>query len=212
VETSFRPLPQRRITELRGYVSWGIVLFRAVLFVLAVAAVAWLLAALHRLLVPASLRHDIWWIVPTGLLAASLYAVAGRWTGGRELRKRIREDIAGGVAAVHRVVAVEAIEVGEREDEGPAYFIRTADGRTILFAGQYLYTYKRKGFPWTEFEIVEAPRSQRFFELARVGEPLKPSASRPPFTWEEFKRYKANAGEYVILDVDFGALKRGASP
>jgi len=90
--------------------------------------------------------------------------------------------------------------------QGPAYFILTSDGRTLLVAFQDLSRYKSRGFPWTEFEIIEAPRSGIFFAIKKVGEKLKPSHTRPPFSWEEHKRLGFNT-YYQLLDLEFSKLK-----
>jgi hypothetical protein len=207
--TTFRPISKRRLAELRGYVAWSIVLFRGVLFVAVVAAFAWLLRTLHARLGHPLTDSELVWLIPSLALAGALYAVAGRWTGGRGFRAAVRKDLAGGVAAVHAIVALDAVEVEEGEDEGPAYFVLTEDGSTLLFAGQYLGPYRRKGFPWKRFEILEAPASKIFFGLVARGERLAPSAQRPPFTWEEFKQFAQKTREYGVVDVDFDALKKG---
>ena len=203
MQTTHRPISKRRLAELRGYVAWSTTFFRGALFVAVVALFGW---ALRRLT-----DTELVWIAPTAALAIALYIIAGRWTGGRAFRAKVREDVKGGVAAVHAVRAVDAVEVEEGEDEGPAYFVLTDDGTTLLFAGQYLGPYQRKGFPWKEFEILEAPRSKIFFGLVPRGERLAPSARRPPFSWEEFKTFAQGKREYAVLAVDFQALKKGLS-
>jgi len=207
MNTTLRPISKRRLAELQGYVAWGTTLFRAVLFAAALGGLAWLLRTSHVRLGRPLADSDLVWIVPTLALAIVIYVIAGRWTGGRALRAAIRKDLAGGVAAVHHVIALDAVEVEEAEDEGPAYFVLTEDGRTLLFAGQYLGPYKRKGFPWKSFEILEAPQSKIFFGLIARGEKLAPSARRPPFTWEEYKQFVRGIREYGVVDIDFAALK-----
>jgi hypothetical protein len=62
METIFQPISKRRLAELRGYVAWGIMLFRSILFVGAVAGVTWLLRALHdRLIPPSAHRPPFTW-------------------------------------------------------------------------------------------------------------------------------------------------------
>jgi hypothetical protein len=209
MDTTYRPISSRRLTELRGYVARSTMVFRLTLYVLAIVSVAWLLAAVHRRIVPSHLQHDLWWIVPTLLFTGALYGLAGHWTGGRSFRAKIRADLTDGQAAVHRVVAVDAIEVEQQEDEGPAFFVLTADGKTVLFAGQYLEAYKRKGFPWREFEILEAPQSKIFLGIVPLGDRLPPSGRRPPFTWDEFKGLPLASRNYAILDLEFETVKSG---
>jgi hypothetical protein len=212
MQTTYRPISKRRLGELRGYVAWSTSLFRAALLLAVVGAFGWVLRTVHLRLGHPLGGSELVWLLPSAALAIALYIIAGRWTGGRAFRAAVRQDLAGGVAAVHAVHAVDAVEVEEGEDEGPSYFVLTQDGSTLLFAGQYLAPYKRKGFPWKEFEILEAPRSKIFFGLVPRGERLAPSARRPPFTWEEFKTFARGKREYAVLDVDFDALKKsGAS-
>jgi len=214
MEITYRPLTRRQRADLSGYVSPWIALFRAGLFVVAVAIVGFLLRAVHRAIVddPRSVFGEAWWAIPTLAFAVALYRRAGRWTGGGATRQLIRADLKRGDVAVRRIVATDAIEVEEREDEGPAFFILTGDGTTMLFAGQYLYRLKRKGFPWTAFDIIEAPESKIFFDITPSGDRLRPSATRGPFTWDEMKSFGTNEkANYRTVDVDFGALVRGAA-
>jgi hypothetical protein len=208
METTFRPISKRRLAELKGYVAPGIIIFRAALFLIAVGTAAFLTRQMVRGFAQSG---DAAWILPTALFGVGLYVVSSRWTGGRSFRAKVRADLAGGVAAAHRIVAVDTIQVEEREDEGPAFFVLTEEGETILFAGQYLESYKRKGFPWRSFEILEAPESRIFFGLVPLGARLTPSARRPPFSWEEFKRYRVRDHHYGIIDEDFNALKEAAT-
>jgi hypothetical protein len=211
MQTSYRPISKRRLAELRGYVAWSTSLFRAALLFAVVGLFAWVLRTAHVRLGRPLADSELVWLVPAAALAIALYWIAGRWTGGRAFRAAVRQDAAGGVAAVHTVRAVDAVEVEEGEDEGPAYFVLTEDGKTLLFAGQYLAPYRRKGFPWKEFEILEAPRSKIFFGLMPRGERLAPSVRRPPFTWEEFKAFARDKREYGFVDVDFSVLKERSS-
>lgn len=174
-----------------------------------VAVTAWISHAVSARIGHPVFRSPLWWIVPSVVVGVLLYRVAGRGTGGPKFRAAVRADIARGVTAAHRVVVVDAIEVEEQEDEGPAYFVLTADGKTMVFAGQYLEGYKRKGFPWKAFEILEAPESKVFFGLVPDGARLAPSLRRGPLTWEEHKRFVAGSRNYAILDVAFEALKEG---
>jgi hypothetical protein len=192
-------------------VLWSVVVFRAALFAAAVAFVGWLLRVVHLGLGRPIADSDAVWIVPAAVFAATLYKYSKRWTGGPSFRRAVRADVARGEAAVHRIVAVDAIEVAEQEDEGPSYFVLTDDGTTMLFAGQYLDAYKRKGFPWKTFEILEAPESKIFFGLVPVGEKLTPSATRPPFSWQEYKDFAHGKREWAVLQVDFASLKQAVT-
>ena len=210
MDVTYKPLTRKQRQDLEGYVAWGPSVFRALLFVALVGFVAWLLrATLLRVAAtyPAA-AHPAWWIVPVVLLAAAVFRRSRRWTGGRALRTRIRADLARGEAAVHRVAASEAIAVGAGEDEGPTIFLRTLDGETMVFAGQYLEPYVRRGFPWSAFEILEAPESKLFIDLVKAGDKLTPARRAQPLTWEEVKTYGVLEDRYRVLAVDFDAVKR----
>lgn len=199
METSYRPLTRKQRAELEGYVAWSTSLFRTGLFLVMLATASWIM---RRFL------GYPWWVAATAALGVVFFMIGRKGTGGRALRRKIRADLANGVAAVHRVVAVDAIEVEQAEDEGPGYFILTSDGRTMLFAGQYLERDKGRGFPWKEFEIVEAAESEVFFGLKPCGERLVPSLVRKPFTWEEQKKFSNAVRYYGFIDAPFADLSR----
>jgi hypothetical protein len=198
---------------LRGYVAVSTTAFRLVLYVATVAVVGVMLRSMQNL-VQARLRVSSgwsWWLVLTGAFALGLYRVSGRWTGGSSFRSQVRRDLERGELAVQTILVVDAIEVAEQEDEGPGYFLHTQDGRTALFAGQYLERYRLRGFPWSAFELLEAPESGLFLGLKKLGDRLTPSVRRAPFRWDEFKRFGLASRKYCWLDVDFGRLKRGVA-
>lgn len=204
-----RPLTKREQSELRGYISIGPALFRAVLFLGAVAIVAGILRALSKAVAgpPTSMSHELWWVVPTIAFGAWLFRISGRWTGGRAARRKIKADLDGGVAIARRVNAVDAIAVEEQEDEGPTFFLRTDDGRTMFFGGQELYRYCRKGFPWKAFDLFETPQSGRLLDIVAAGERLTPSTRRGQLSWELTKRLGLTRKTYGVIDVDFESLR-----
>ena len=210
MQETFKPFKKTQRDELKGYVALHTALFRAATFVAAVGLVGLLLRATHSAVsrrYPA-VSHDAWWIAPLILFAVALYIRAGRWTGGRAIRRAIRRDLEKGEASIRRVVAIDAIEIEEQEDEGPGFFILTDERTTMLFAGQYLARLKGKGFPWTAFDIIEAPHSKIFFGITPAGDRLRPSARRAPLTWQEAKTLGVFRGNYRVVDVDFESLKR----
>ena len=212
MQSELRPLRRRQEDDLRGYVSWGPQVFRATVFVGVVGFVGWLLRSIQaRVTSPGSpYAHAAWWVVPVVVLAAALYRVSRRWTGGRAFRARVRSDLARGMAAAHRVVISDAIEITEGRDEGPTYFVLTDDGKTMFFTGQYMDRLRRKGFPWKAFAILEAPDSKVLFDVVAEGEGerLTPSMRRGPLTWQDVKKYGILRAKYGDLDVDFESLKR----
>ena len=225
-----RPLTRKQREELKGYISRSTEWFRAFVFMLALG-IALLLARVANAILVAivpSIRDDLWWVAAVLLVGVAVFLIARHWSGEKTFRANVRKDLAEGVVTVWPIVAVEAIEVAEGEDEGPSYFILTGevpsspegedegpsyfiltgDGRTALLWGQYLERYKRRGFPWTEFEILEAPHSRTFFGLVRVGDKLEPSLRRGPLSWEEFKRYGDMNADYQFIDAEFDVLKK----
>jgi hypothetical protein len=209
METTFRRMSARQRKEIEGYVAFGPNAFRAVLFLLAVGTVGWLLRGIHTWLVRPAIDMDAVWIVPTLAFAIWLYRYGARWTGGRRRRAEIRRDLARGEVAVHRVVAVDAIELDPVKDEGPSFFIRTVDGLTVLLAGQYLDLYRSKGFPWTIIDIVEMPESKIFLRLEVSGEKLAASSRHPPGAAVELRALAESTRNYRVVDVEFDPLKEG---
>jgi hypothetical protein len=157
------------------------------------------------------LSHAAWWVAPTLLLSWLLYRRSSRWTGGPVFRAQVRRDLARGQLAIRRVEAVDAVAFEEVGDCGPSYVLLARDGGTLLFDGQYLEAYRRRGFPWTDFEIREAPESGVFFGLRRVGERLMPSARVPALSFAERKALGSFDKSYQTVNVDFAALKERAA-
>ena len=201
--TSQRPMTAQQTAELRGYVLPGTFVGRIVLFVFASGFFAALLRSLVEHIHPGA--PIMWWAGPTAALLLFLSLRSHRWTGGPELRRQIKADLQNGVLQVHHVSVVEAIEIAEEEDEGPGYFLKTSDGRVLAFTGQYLDRLKLSGFPWKEFEIVEAPASKLCFSLKKTADSIAPSFIRAPLTSAEYKLYSGR--NYRELAVDFESLK-----
>ena len=213
-EVEHRPLSRRQVAELRGYVAGSTAVGRAALFlaVVGVAALAFRAALRAAASVLPALSHAGWWIAPACFLAWLLYRRSSQWTGGPTFRRQVSRDLALGQLAVRRVEAVDAVAFEEVEDCGPCYVLLTRDGRKLLFDGQYLDSYRRRGFPWTSFEIREAPESGVFFGLRRLGERLMPSASLPSLSYAERKALGSFNKKYQTVDVDFAALKERGRP
>jgi hypothetical protein len=213
-QVEYRPLSRRQVAELRGYVAASTVVGRALLFVALVGTAALVLRAIVRAAssVLPVLSHAVWWIAPTCLLGWLLYRRSSRWTGGPEFRQQVRRDLARGQLAVRQVEAVDAVAFEEVEGCGPCYILLTRDGRTLLFDGQYLEAYRRRGFPWTCFEIREAPESGVFFGLRKAGERLKPSACVPSLSFAERKALGSFNKSCQTVEVDFATLKERGRP
>jgi hypothetical protein len=124
--------------------------------------------------------------LPTSAAGFLLYVRARRWTGGRELRRRIRQDLAANAAVVHHVRVRDALVFDEQEDEGPIVFVLTDTDETLVFTGQDLSRDVARGFPWRAFEVRESASSGRFFGLKRLGDPFPPSLKKPPLSPDQF--------------------------
>ncbi len=206
---SQRPLSKKQLSELKGYIALGVTIGRAVFFLIVTAILLTLSRKIYLLFVwplPNG-SHPVWWIIPPACVMAWVYKISARWTGGRDFRNKVREDVKQGILSITQVDIVDAIEIEEIEDEGPTYFVETADGQTMLFTGQYLESYRRKGFPWKSFEIREALNSKVFFGLSPLAKPLNPSLIRAPLSWDEYKTLTTKIKKYGVLEVPFESLK-----
>lgn len=200
------PLTKRERAELVGYVSRSTVWSRAVLFALALTAVAGLAFKFQRSL---SIDQPVW-IVPTALVGLTLYWRSRRWTGGRDLRARIRQDLESNTAAVHILSVVDAIKVEEAEDEGPTFFLELDTGETVAIGGQFLDRVVTRGFPWRRFEIREGARSGLFLGLEGRGARVVPSLVKPPLSMATVRALGIGHVRWKILPVAFEDLRRVA--
>lgn len=209
MSSTYEPLRKKERQELEGYVGWAPVAGRAGLFVIAVGAVALVSRALLGAASASNpaLASPTWWIVPTAAVGAFLFWRARRWTGGRELRERIRQDLEAGNAAVHTLHVVEGILIEELEDEGPLVYVQTELSGVVRFAGQYLDREVRRGFPWPQITIREAPSSRVFFGVwGTEGE--VPLIRRGPLTRMEAATLGPFDEEYMRIRMDFETLKK----
>ena len=198
------PLTKRERAELVGYVSRSTVWLRAGLFALALAAVAGLAFKFQRSL---SIDQPVW-VVPTALVGLALYWRSRRWTGGRDLRARIRADLESNTAAVHVLPVVDAIEVEEAEDEGHTFFLQLDTGETVAIGGQFLDRFVSRGFPRKQLEIREGARSGLFLGLKAGGERIVPSLVKPPLHLATVRELGIGRVRWKVLPVPFEDLRR----
>lgn len=95
MDTSFRPMTERERAELEELVSPATAFWRVFLFLFALTVVGLMSASLQNfveLLVDRRLGLPVW-ALATLLFGIWLYLRAGRWTGGSELREKIRRDL-----------------------------------------------------------------------------------------------------------------------
>ncbi len=193
--------------ELKGYLSAWAVVGRAALFFVALAIVALPSRSVQLLL---GLPDPLWLLPATGA-GAFLFVRSRRWTGGRELRNRIRLDLLQNQARVCVVRVREAILFQEREDEGPTIFVLDEGGETILFAGQEFARHADRGFPWKTFEIRECPRSRRFLGIRRRGDKFEGCGIRPPLPAEQFGSLGFDSvAAWRIVDIPFEQVRQAS--
>jgi hypothetical protein len=198
------PLTKRERAELAGYVSGSTVAGRAILFALAVGAVAGLAFRIQRWF---SLDQP-YWLLPPIVAGLALWRRARRWTGGRDLRARIRRDLESNTAAVHVLSVVDAIQVEEAEDEGSTFFLKLDSGETVAIGGQFLDRFVSRGFPWRQFEIREAAESGLFLGLEGRGERVAPSLVKPPLSLATVRELGIASARWRVLPIAFEELRR----
>lgn len=191
-----QPLSKVQRDELEGIGALSTQLLRGLIFVVFIFVLGLLFRSLqHTVLITPPL-----WLFPTAMAAIWLYFRSGRWTGGREFRRRVREDLEAGVASITIIEPVSILEVEELEDEGPSFLIEASSGDTVLLTGQELERYKRKNFPWSKIGVIEAPRSKRFFGLKRMGDPIRVDGTMPPLCYDKAKELGCFEQNVIILD------------
>lgn len=171
------PLTKRERAELAGYVSRSTAAGRAILFGLALAAMAGMALKVQRWL---SVDQP-WWVVPTAAVGLVLYWRSGRWTGGRDLRARIRRDLEANTATVRVLSVVDAIRVDEAEDEGPTFFLKLETGETVAILG-----------------------------LGGRGERVVPSLVKPPLRLATVRELGITSARWKVLPIAFDELRRVA--
>ena len=198
MEYNHYTLTKKQREELKGYVSFFAYLGRAILFLSAVFIIEAVFQTLQKLI------YDPYpfWVGPTILAALFIFSYSKKWTGGAKLRRNIRRDLYEGKVQGLIINPSYITEVEEGEDEGPSYIIETTCGQHILFTGQYLDRLKAKGFPWTKFEITEAPYSKLFFNLKKLGKSMKANSTRVPFSYKLARKLGCFDNDYIVLTQD----------
>lgn len=183
-------------SELQGLVAASTQMLRGMLFIVVLGLFGFLVRAIQ-------LRADVsfpYWAILSAALGLWLYRKSKAWTGGPEFRRQVREDLHSGETRVVSIIVQRAVEFEEAEDEGPSFLIETMDGDSILFTGQHLDSAKRRGFPWQEIEIHEAPNSQYFFRIKGHGESISVDSIRPSLEYALLQSLGCFQHNYVQLD------------
>jgi len=175
MEIRRRPLLKKERQELEGIVSLSTTIGRAVLFLVAVGLLAYFSRGLNRL-TPAF----TWWPYATAAAAVGIFVFAKHGTGGPELRRQIRQDLAGGEIE-ERVYTLDfAIVYPEVEDEGPVWLFREGS-KTYCLSGQQVDRLARDGQPRSTLIATVAPASGRLLKLKVTGEKPPIHVSPTPF-------------------------------
>ncbi|MDH3208272.1 MAG: hypothetical protein OEO79_16850 [Gemmatimonadota bacterium] len=207
MDTTHRPMTARERAELEGLVSHWTYGARATLYVGVLVTLGWFLRTIQMGLIQSAFPL---WLLATGGVGLGLYLRAGRWTGGRDLRGRIRADLDGGTMLVRRIRVAEAIEAPEIEDEGPVFFILGEDGSQLFFGGQDFARHRVRGFPWVEFEVSHAPQSEQLLRVRSSGSKFDSVQRRAPLTMTEARELGLLESDFGVLSVDWAELKGDA--
>ena len=191
-----RSLTKQQREELEGIVALSTQVSRAILFAVFVIVVG----AVFRWVQHLVMDSMPLWLIPTAMVAVSIYIWSCRWTGGRDLRRKVREDLEAGHLIMTVIEPRYVEEVEELEDEGASYIIEASDGNAYLLTGQEMGRYKSRKFPWAKIGIMETPRSKRFLGLKRLGDPVSVEKTRPPFTYRQAKELGCFGATFIQLD------------
>jgi len=205
IEIHEKPLTRRQRKELHHFVATSTSVLRVTLFVLSVGMFG---AILRGIQIKIFGGPPLWALV-TVAVGMWFYIKSKKWTGGPEFRKQTRRDLEAGVAKVTVIEPAHVTEIDEVEDEGPSYIIESKKGESILLTGQWLVRTKKRQFPWSKFEIAEAPHSGHFFGIRKQGEPIPISAKRDAPSYEQAKKLGCFDRNYILLDETAKKLLRG---
>jgi hypothetical protein len=150
------------------------------------------------------------WLAITAIISVAIFVRSKKWTGGPDLRRKIRQDLEAGVSRTTIIEPAIVTEIEEQEDEGPSYIVVTKERESVLLTGQWLVRLKMRKFPWSKFEVSEAPMSGRFFGVYNRGVPFPVSQKRGPLSFEHAKALGCFHSNYIVLDDDAKKLLQGS--
>jgi len=201
-----KPLSKKQRKELEPFVAISTIILRVSVYVVFIGVLGGMLRGCQIKTVDAPPI----WLAVTALIAVAIYVKSKKWTGGPELRRKIRQDLKAGVSRTTIIEPAFVTEIEEQEDEGPSYVIVTKDGESVLLTGQWLVWIKKRKFPWSKFEISEAPLSGHFFGVHNRGVPFPVSQTREPLSYEDARALGCFHSNYVVLDDDANKRLLGA--
>ena len=152
-------------------------------------------------------------IIRTSVTTATVASIAWYIRVQRRLRRdhravsdRITSELATGTLTSTTYTIRDVVAVEEAEDEGLSYYFLLDDGRTLFLSGQYLYGPALEGFPWESFEIVRVTSGGRVLDVLPRGPSIRPSATRHPFTGEDYTSEKLPQ-DGAIATIDFSSVR-----
>lgn len=200
-----KPLSKKQRKELEPFVSVSTTILRVSMYVIFIGVLGGMLRGCQIKTVDAPPI----WLAVTAMIAVAIYMKSKKWTGGPEHRAKIRQDLEAGVSRTTIIEPAFVTEIEEQEDEGPSYVIVTKEGESVLLTGQWLVWIKKRKFPWSRFEISEAPLSRHFFDVHNRGVPFPVSQTREPLSYEEARALGCFHSNYIVLDDDAKKLLQG---
>ena len=201
-----KPLSKKQRKELEPFVSTSTTILRVSVYVVFIGVLGGMLRGCQIKTVDAPPI----WLAVTAIIAVVIFVKSKKRTGGPELRTKIRQDLEAGVSRTTIIEPAFVTEIEEQEDEGPSFIIVTKEGELVLLTGQWLVSIKKRKFPWSKFEISEAPLSGHFFGVHNRGEPFPVSQTREPLGYEDAKALGCFHSNYIVLDDDAKKLLLGA--
>ena len=206
--TRSEPLTSSEKHQLTAYVDCWSTVYRVLVCFAVLSASFWVASIVLHPYFADLIARSPWLVKCTGALLVfaamtALVRLEAAWIGGRALRQAVRSDLSYGYAIHTRIQISKVMLVEEREDEGPSFVFRTEDGRTLVFSGQELPELQAMGFPWKEFEIIEAANSRIFLGVKQFGETLTDVTVREPFSLDELNLVGQANGIYCEVEIGF---------
>ena len=194
---NLREIKQGELEELKTFVSKKTHFARIMMFFIILLFPSMLFYTINMVI---SRFH--FWPIPVILIAYWLGCKFIKWSGGKEFRKLIKEDISGGKVRELSYLVKRALTFAELEDEGNTYFVEDEDGKVIYFSGQEL----PKKFPRKTITVSQAPKSEYIFKISTKGESIK--LAKTAYCFHEDVNYSNEIANktYSEVDLDFNAL------
>ncbi len=194
----FRTMTEAESAGLQAYLAPSTGLSRIGTFILAASLFGLAFRTAQRTLWDA--HTPPWWLLVTAIVTIGLLSAFRRLSRDPGLRQSIKADLRAGFAVVTPFRVESAVEFWQLEDEGPTFLVKTKDGNRFIFHGQYLHGPEFVDFPWSEFEIVEAPLSRMFLGVNMLGARFPNVEVAGPLSWDQLRALDPGRRAFVFLD------------